>query len=756
VSTLGIDLGTSNSAAAYLMSGGQVRVVESSAGQVLYAKAFPSCVQYDAQGQVIVAGVTAWYNLGSERTHIIRYVKRIIGKSYAEVMEDLEKLGRLRQEGSGSGSLAFLEELSDRFAEERGSGALLLRVGEEEYKKPVEVYADLLRCIRKEAEAYSHDTFDAAVIAKPAYFDANQVEATKNAAELVFGKEEGRVTVISEPLAAALGVGAGKERPELVVVFDLGGGTLDVVIGRLDDTGAKPDFVVLQERGDALLGGIDIDDLILEEVLAADHKLSELYPSFVGDQRNLRVRLRKLVEQQKVDLSRELESRLRFAVRGHGIEFSLTRERLERLLRSQRRDLVGKEHPSFLTRCESVLRQALTEAGLLPNDIGKVDRLIMVGGPTRMPAVRAMLREVFKGNAAVMKSLDEKEARYREDPTWDDPEPMELVARGAASYMNGYGGSTLVPHNYGTWFHDSGFKVMLPEGTVFQVPFPGRVESRPADVRSNSPHPTIPLMCEKLEGGEKKCTCVGLLTFFFVPDPQQSELPWQVCVSYIRDGTLKVQGTQPGLQPQEFRNRREASLLTWAREFISPYVDAEMLGELWEHGRTRQIAIQLLRKQYEHETECQEAVRRVASFLEQREEELLGKTEDEALLLFLRELFPQRSQSDLRQVRVSVVREIDRFAASVILGRDMSGLTDGQIVQLLSQREAEIHDLEALNQTSSEEANRLIRELQRVFVQSLGYAGPQGLQDVCQKLAHGLSPEERDVLVEIIRWWPSL
>jgi len=280
---LGIDLGTSNSAAAFQRADGAITVVEPQHGGVPYGKAFPSCVQYTAAGEFDTAGVEAWRNTREPNAEVLRYMKRIIGKSYAEIVGDLARLRALRDRGAVTGSLAFLELLSDRFLEDKDTGGLLLRVGEKGARTAVEATADLLKYIRKESERRAGEQFDSAVVCVPSYFGPDQVEATKQAAEKAFAQ----VTILTEPKAAALAAGAGREGRELVVVYDLGGGTLDVVVGYVDATDpANPNLDISAEMGDSWLGGIDVDGLLLEQLLARDARFAAVYPQLCQYERN--------------------------------------------------------------------------------------------------------------------------------------------------------------------------------------------------------------------------------------------------------------------------------------------------------------------------------------------------------------------------------------------------------------------------------------------------------------------------------------
>jgi molecular chaperone DnaK len=348
---IGIDLGTSNSAAAVLR-GGRPIIVPSAEGISLGGKAFPSYVAVTADGQVLV-GEPARRQAVANAEGTTTAFKRRMGR---------REVVRLRG-----------RELS-----------------------PEQLSALLLQKIKRDAESYLGEQVDRAVVTVPAYFDDNQRSATKDACRIA-GLEVMRL--VNEPTAASLAYGVDRAGQDLrVAVVDLGGGTLDVTIMEF----GKGVFEVKATSGDTQLGGTDMDQALLRYL--ADRFKERTGADGLADP-TARARLREAAEIAKIELSTGVTSyiNLPFLAAAEGqprhFEFGLTRATLEEIVRP------------IVERCRAPVEQALRDAHVAAKEI---DRIVFVGGPTRMPIVRSFF-ETLLGRTAEM-----------------GVDPMECVAQGAA------------------------------------------------------------------------------------------------------------------------------------------------------------------------------------------------------------------------------------------------------------------------------------------------------------------------------------
>ncbi len=355
---IGIDLGTSNSAAAVLV-GGRPTIIPSAEGTSIGGKAFPSYVAFTKEGQVLV-GEPAKRQAVTNPEGTVQGIKRKMGTDYK------------------------------------------VRVLGKEYS-PEDISAQILRKIKTDAETYLADSVDKAVITVPAYFNDNQRQATKDAGTIA-GLEV--VRIINEPTAAALAFGLDKVGEHKIMVFDLGGGTLDVTIMEI----GEGVFEVLSTSGDTQLGGRDMDDRLTNYVL--DRFKQESGVDLRGDSMAMQ-RLREAVEVAKIELSSVLQTNLNLpyitadASGPKHLSMTIARSKLEELV------------ADVLERCRGPMIQALNDSKLEKSDIGKI---ILVGGPTRMPVVQEFV-----------KNFMEKDIERGVDP-------MECVAMGAAIQAGVLGG----------------------------------------------------------------------------------------------------------------------------------------------------------------------------------------------------------------------------------------------------------------------------------------------------------------------------
>ncbi|MDO5810123.1 MAG: molecular chaperone DnaK [Methanobrevibacter sp.] len=350
---IGIDLGTSNSAASVLV-GGKPTTIPSAEGASQYGKSFPSYVAFTEDGQMLV-GEPARRQAVTNPENTISAIKRSMGTDHK------------------------------------------VTVNGKQYS-PQEISAFILQKIKKDAESFLGEPIEKAVITVPAYFDDNQRTATKDAGTIA-GLDV--VRLVNEPTAASLAYGLDKadEDDMNIMVYDLGGGTLDVTI--MEFGGGV--FEVRATSGDTQLGGTDMDNVLIK-YLADEFKAQEGIDLMDNDQAVQR--LREAAEKAKIELSTTTttEVNLPFIAMGtdgtpKNLIISLTRAKLEELV------------DSIVEKSGKPMQQALDDAKMSKSDI---DKIILVGGPTRMPIVQKFV-EKFIGKP-VERGID----------------PMECVSMGAA------------------------------------------------------------------------------------------------------------------------------------------------------------------------------------------------------------------------------------------------------------------------------------------------------------------------------------
>lgn len=347
---IGIDLGTTNSAMAYLLAG-KPEVIANAEGN----RTTPSVVAIGKNGDRIV-GQAAQRQRVTNAKNTIYGVKRLIGRKFtdAEVQKDLHLMP---------------------YEIVKANGGVKVKMGDKEYS-PEEVSAMILAKLKADAEAFLGEPVTEAVITVPAYFDDSQRQATKDAGKIA-GLEVKRI--INEPTAAALAYGLEKKKEEKIAVFDLGGGTFDVSILELGD-GV---FEVKSTNGDTHLGGEDFDNRIVSYLMEEFKKESGV--DLKGDNAAMQ-RLKDEAEKAKKELSSttEVDINLPFltadAEGPKHFETKLTRAKLE--------EIVGDLIEKTAAPCE----KALKDAGLTAKDI---DEIVLVGGMTRMPAVVEKVKKIF-------------------------------------------------------------------------------------------------------------------------------------------------------------------------------------------------------------------------------------------------------------------------------------------------------------------------------------------------------------------------
>jgi Fe-S protein assembly chaperone HscA len=347
---VGIDLGTTNSLVAYTdPQTGAPKCIPGPNGSTLC----PSVVSLDPDGSIIV-GEPARRRLLTQSERSIYSVKRLMGRGVADIQTEL-KLFPFRVDSASKNVIRI--KLGDKFF------------------TPPEISAFILRELKNWAEAYFGDTVDRAVITVPAYFNDAQRQATKDAGKIA-GLEVLRL--VNEPTAAALAYGLHEKQRGRVAVYDLGGGTFDISVLKLISTGEGDIYQVLSTNGDTHLGGDDIDNLmqsLVREKILRHHRVD------VSAQPELVQELRKALIAAKHQLSDGELATLRFPLPNGAVyvhEFS----------RAEFEVLIG----SIVGRTMAPVKQALADAHLTPSEI---DEVVLVGGTTRTPLIRATVEEYF-------------------------------------------------------------------------------------------------------------------------------------------------------------------------------------------------------------------------------------------------------------------------------------------------------------------------------------------------------------------------
>ena len=347
---IGIDLGTTNSAFAYMVAG-KPEVITNSEGD----RTTPSVVAVTKKGERLV-GKIAQRQRVTNPENTIYGIKRLIGRKFddKEVQDDIDILPyKIVRKGAG----------------------VAVKLGDKEMT-PEEISAMVLSKIKADAEAYLGEPVTEAVITVPAYFDDSQRQATKDAGKIA-GLEVKRI--VPEPTAAALAYGIDKKEDEKIVVFDLGGGTFDVSILELGDGVLE----VKATNGDTHLGGEDFDNRIVDYILEEFGKENNI--DLRKDAAAMQ-RIKDEAEKAKKELSSATETDINLpyitadADGPKHLEMTLTRAKLEELV------------SPLLDRLDGPVKKALEDAHLKTSDIADV---VMVGGMTRMPAVVERAKKLF-------------------------------------------------------------------------------------------------------------------------------------------------------------------------------------------------------------------------------------------------------------------------------------------------------------------------------------------------------------------------
>jgi molecular chaperone DnaK len=377
---VGIDLGTTNSLVAF-MQGETPVVIPGEDGSNLV----PSVVALGPDAQPVIGNGARKY-LIETADRAVYSIKRLMGRGVEDIREELKLF-------------------PFRLANDLQPGEVLrIKLGDKTFTPP-EISALILRQLKRNAERYFGGPVTKAVITVPAYFNDAQRQATKDAGRIA-GLEVLRL--VNEPTAASLAYGLDKKQNGIVAVYDLGGGTFDVSILKLHDG----IFEVVATNGDTHLGGDDIDNLLI--TIALDDIQGDLKIDLRRNAEAVQA-IRKSVIDAKIALSSQTSVKLDIELPGgKRYQREITREQFEQLIQP------------VIDRTVGPCKQALKDAGLKPEQI---DEVVLVGGSTRIPKVRALVKEMF----------------HREPHT--DLNPDEVVALGAAVQANILGGGSEATQN---------------------------------------------------------------------------------------------------------------------------------------------------------------------------------------------------------------------------------------------------------------------------------------------------------------------
>ncbi|MBT7783891.1 MAG: molecular chaperone DnaK [Anaerolineae bacterium] len=348
---IGIDLGTTNSAVA-VMDGGEPVIIPSSEGERLV----PSVVAVNKNGERLV-GRVARNQMVINPDNTIYSIKRFMGNKF-DATEVQNIMGRVPYDVSGA-----------------SNGDVRVKLDGKDYSAP-EISAMILSKIKADAEAYLGETVTQAVITVPAYFNDAQRNATKDAGKIA-GLEVLRI--INEPTASSLAYGLDKKDNEIIIVYDLGGGTFDVSVLEVGD-GV---FQVRSTSGDTFLGGDDFDQIIMDYF--ADEFQKDNGIDLRKDRQALQC-LKESAEKTKIELSTMMQTEINLpyitadASGPKHLVLTMTRAKLEQLT------------ANLVDRTMAPVRQALSDADLKASEISEI---VMVGGMTRMPAVQERVKAFF-------------------------------------------------------------------------------------------------------------------------------------------------------------------------------------------------------------------------------------------------------------------------------------------------------------------------------------------------------------------------
>ena len=498
---IGVDLGTYNSSAAVALNRDRIIMVRSKEGPTPFGKDFPSFVMFDDAGEPCAVGQNARALLHLKPRQVVWGVKRLVGLSY-DTAKERGELDRFR------------------YNIVRGpQDGILIEVGGKHYT-PEQVLGLILREIRRASEDSSLNPLlggpcGKAVVSVPAYFRAFRTGPVVEAAREAGFSE---VETIAEPAAAALRYGTRLENECTILAFDLGAGTLDVTILQVVLDGASLITGELCSSGHENLGGIDMDDMLL------DHVISEAGLGDVRRDPGVFSTLRDEVERAKILLSQG--DSVQVDAPG-GVSYTLTRQELEDVL------------APLLKRCRSPIHTALLQAGIRASEL---DHVVLIGGPIHMPCVKKAVAAALKEAGARPELL---EGIVDGPADGSSVDPMECVSQGAALKAARVAEPVVsqIAEGYGIVF-GSYYKAIIPAGSSYPVRGQGGL------IHSNvsTKHVGVPLVC--------KC-----------PDPDNSSRTQTVYrYEHLGEFTLSIRPTgEPpvvGVQLEVAADRQLRAILT--------------------------------------------------------------------------------------------------------------------------------------------------------------------------------------------------
>ena len=363
---IGIDLGTTNSLVAVIDSNTHSPVCLSTSGENIV----PSVIYFSPEGAILVGNEAKRY-LVSEPQHTIYSVKRLLGRSYTDLLAHATSYG-----------FRIIEDETKAMVRVEMSG---------KFYNPIELSSYILKALKENAEKVLHTTIKKAVITVPAYFNDSQRQATRDAGKLA-GLDVLRI--VNEPTAASLayGIGLNKDEEKLIAVYDFGGGTFDITILRIQ----QGVFEVLSTNGDTYTGGDDFDRAIVEQwCFKVGLDITE-----IEKDKSLYQYLRLKAEEVKKQLSTEEQVACQIEINTVHHAFIFTRQDFENAVLP------------IVHRTIQCCRLAVKDAGI---SLSEIDEIVMVGGSTRVPVVIQHVKNFFQ-----------KEQLHNQ------LDPDEVVALGAA------------------------------------------------------------------------------------------------------------------------------------------------------------------------------------------------------------------------------------------------------------------------------------------------------------------------------------
>ena len=426
MTTMGIDLGTTYSCVA-IFRNGIAEVIPNDTGK----KTTPSIVGF-RDGERLVGDAARNYQL-LDPHNCVYDAKRLIGRKFSEeqIQNDIQLWPFVVRGDSNDLPKIVVEEN-----------------GKETEFFPEQISAMVLRKMMLTANSHSTRDIKRAVITVPAYFNNAQREATRAAAQIA-GIEV--LSIINEPTAAAIAYGCVDRSDQTILVYDLGGGTLDVTILKVESKGKQRDFKVLATKGDVHLGGEDFDQIVLKYAM---EKLKTAHNLDISRDGKARQIVRRASEEAKIILSLVVSTNIKFDLKGTHYEIPITRSEFE------------FRCDELLARCTEPIENALESAHL---DSSQINTIILVGGSSHIPWVKASVEEFFDGKKAFFglnpdeavaqgaAIFAEKLVNGNHDDEDDDEGFIEAIGP-----MEIY---DIVPRALGTTLVGDRFSIIVPEGS---------------------------------------------------------------------------------------------------------------------------------------------------------------------------------------------------------------------------------------------------------------------------------------------------